>query len=334
MRKKSAIGLGAATVVALLGIAFARLLLHAPMPALDDLSSGEHADSRNETGRLADLRAQAWREAIPIVDACQDALEKELHPLVLAPTNAFFDASAGRASHFADHLLSFSGKWKFMTTRFDGGDPAYNRWVSGQVKEKLVDFADLEKLLEHRIARFIQEIEARENQLLLQLERDLLARPEFADFQFPSGENLHDAFNQRTEQLAREVGKDFAYDVGGLVATEIAAVVIARVATRLLVSGGILSTGAALSPESLGLTLVAAVAIDAVVSTIMNWISGSKSEITGHLKDTLYDMRNQIVWGRAEIEQDGLLWELRLLSRDRARIRQQAIEELINNPGP
>lgn len=278
------------------------------------------------------MRAEAWEKAQALIEESQRSIGTKLDSIVKQPVQEYFHRAFARADAFAGEVVSLSGKWQYAKSKLQLGDKEYAKWMETELTRTLLDPNEMQDVIKKSAQQYLEEITAEENRLLVKLSQDVFAMPEFASLHLISEEQMKRSFDAALADVSKELPKAIGRDVGTFVASDIAATVLVGVVARLTVSGTIIGGGAAFSPESLGITLVAAVVIDYVVTKAWNMFSDPEKDIAKKVREQLYELRNQVLWGDGNKDDDGLLHELDQLSKARAKLRSSAIKHMIFNP--
>lgn len=277
------------------------------------------------------IRTEAWEKAQSLIEESRRTIGTKLDSAVKQPVQEYFHRTFARADAFAGEVLSFSGKWKYAKSKLQSGDKEYAKWIEAELTRTLLDPHEMQDVIKTSAQQYLEEINAEENRLLVKLSQDVFAMPEFASLHMISAEQVKKCFDGSLAEVSKELSKAIGRETGTFVASEIAMMVLSRVIGRLTISGVVIGGGAALSPESLGLTLAAAVVVDYVVTKIWNMFSNPEKEIAEKVKQQLYELRNQVLWGENNKDDDGLLYELNRIATDRDSLRSSAIKNMIFN---
>ncbi|MGC4004712.1 MAG: hypothetical protein QM811_16980 [Pirellulales bacterium] len=125
--------------------------------------------------------------------------------------------------------------------------------------------------------------------------------------------------------------RDLVRSAAGEAVSLIAGEVLAQVAVRLGVSAGILGTGAAASPYTLGIGIVVGIIVDQIVGYVWDWAADPRGELSAELNKWFDLIRGGLLEGDAE--QPGLRVGFYKYSQERAAARKAAVFEMLKARG-
>ncbi len=271
----------------------------------------------------AAVRGRVWNKAQPLLDAADRhaALALDKH---LGSIRAFLDDRKAGSRAFAERLLSLRGKWELVKAEV-GDKSSYTEFLQEAFNEHVFPMEDLEKAVAAAVRSYLAELESIDDDLLVRLRADL-ADDELPRFAIPT---LHSdqAFRSHYRELSQRVAKDLRTDlvvVAGRelflweatnVATDLTVNVGTAVAARLGVSTAILGTGAASTWRTLGVGLVVAIVLDAVVNRIIKTAGyDAEEKVAERIAQTLSDLGSTITDGDSEAR--FTLEKLKAMQRD------------------
>ncbi|HLY10424.1 MAG TPA: hypothetical protein VKW04_14070 [Planctomycetota bacterium] len=206
-------------------------------------------------GRLGDSVPSRAARAVALVRA-QDFTP--LFEMAGRRVDAYFDPR--KADRFLDELFGLSGKWKAVTR----GRESYERHVRKVFEERVVNAAGFESVLSQVRADYDYGLRAAENRLLVALYEDVKpARPQL------SFEAFRSEYRDLARTLAPEVIRDLGMNLISFAGSDTAAVLFVSALASTGVLGTSAAAGAAGTPMTFGLSLVAGliagIALDAVI---------------------------------------------------------------------
>jgi len=233
-----------------------------------------------------------------------------------------------RTPAFSKAALSFGSKWRLLTdyVPFTRGD-RHEQFLRTKFEEHLFTAAQLEALITQTITGYLDELRSLENEMLV---RTRVSAGEFpANYRLAAWneQQLQAEFQRALARAIAESHKDFAFSAANEVASIIAGEVLAQVAVRLGVSAGILGTGAAASPYTLGIGIVVGLIVDQIIGWIYEWTADPKGALATELNGKFDDIRSLIVNGTGD--QPGLRERLKSYAHERAKLRAVALLELL-----
>ena len=180
-----------------------------------------------------------------------------------------FEEAHRRVPNFVDRVLSLGAKWTYITQ----GETAFKQRVLAAFEEEVIGRQDIEQAVLQILGSYVTTLNNLDSQLLVELRADM---PDPARAGIEGAFDPEKIVNQWVGTIPTTVThalpKAIAGDVMSLVLGELAAVI----GTRILVSTGVLSAGAASWPVTLGVGLVAGFIVDALVERL----SGIRPYIT------------------------------------------------------
>lgn len=283
-------------------------------------------------------RKIAWRIVAPRLEIAQEealeALKKRTQQVA-----DFFTERQKHLHEYAERVLSLKSKWELAWSKMPKADKdGHTKFLKDEFAKIVFSEAELTKAITQATEDYVRDVNAIENALLTKVRADIQDFPECAAIL--SATNSDDLFRARfastVTQLSQSTQTDLQAAAGQLVGSEIAAVIAIQVgkaiATRLGVSAGIIGTGTALGPETLGVSIIAGVVVDQAVSWVVGWFYDPTAEIEGKLRTQLEGLSTLIVNGDEKTR--GLIQEFTTLAERRKTIRDSALQQMILNTQP
>jgi hypothetical protein len=283
-------------------------------------------------------REVAWRVATPRMEMAQEDAHKAVDARLRQVTH-FFAERKKRVPAYASRVFSFRSKWELGWSKMPFTDrETHARFLKSEFSRLVFSEAELHQVVTQAIEDTVRDVQAIENTLLVKIRADLMDFPACAaalpDLKTES--LFRDRFNQHLTSLSAKTGADTQLDVTRLVGSEIATAIVIRVsaaiAARLGVSAGIVGTGAALGPESLGVTLAIGLVVDQIVGWVIGWFYKPEEEVARKLNQELDQVAALLVNGDKSTR--GLRQELQSLVARRKDLREAALREMILAPHP
>ena len=232
---------------------------------------------------------------------------------------------------FADEVLSLHGKYVLLTSYLPWKDShEYQNYLRQEFKRTVLNPDELATVLRQAVAAALAGNRDAEDQLLVDLRIDmdqiattaqLPALPDSSVLRTQLDSLIH----EKLAAITGRVGTDIGRNVGMLMADVILTKVMQSVLMKLGLSSTTLGTGAALSPETLGLSLVAGFAIDWVVS----WYWNPQGEVADRVAEAVNHLSTIICDGEAD--QSGLGPQLINHIHQRSLATRAALESLLLN---
>ncbi len=289
----------------------ARDFSNTPRPTRIVLSPRKKADIR-----LAEANLKA-----------QSALDARLKKLA-----AFFSRGQSGARDFAEETLSLSGKLALVKGTVGSGN--HEKFLAEAFAKHVFSGDDIKREVDAAIKGFIIDLEDIESAMLVDLRVDLADGPKQ---DLPAHLRSDEAFKteyerfrvQAVKKLNANMSVTIARETGLFVASDLAAQVGLRVvrfvAAELGVEAGILGAGAASSVATLGIGLIAAVILDAVLDAVFRAAGYDPAgEIAGKVKASISNVQKVMIDGKG-----GLRHEMQKLNTARAALRQEIVNNLI-----
>jgi len=284
-------------------------------------------------------RQRRWREIVqPRLQECAAATARAADESVGLLTRFIAERKAG--SHaFAESMLGLRAKWTFVRSKLPGwlggNETAHAQYLAERFRETIFSNEEVRMTLENVVVSYLSTVQARENELLVRTRADLadIPLPEFpavqsdATFQAEFDRLLRDAAPTIQTDVGVDVARELTSFVMGEVAASVAVRVMTAVATRLGVSAGILGAGASASWATFGLSLVAGIIVDQVVSWIIDAVRDPVGQLETRVNEMLDQLSREIVDGAPG--DPGLRGRLVAIDRQRAAIRSEALRRLV-----
>jgi hypothetical protein len=257
----------------------------------------------------------------------------------LAPIEDFFRDAKKHAPEFSKTALSWSSKWRLMADYVPGTKGGrHERYLRAEFERLLFTPAQLEQVITQSIRGYQLQIEGIENEMLVRLRSGAREFPDNYKLAKFSKDELQANYEHAITRVIAKSQRDFARSASGEVVSLIAGEVLTQVAVRLGISAGILGTGAAASPYTLGLGIVVGVIVDQLVTWVWEWAADPKAELTGELNKKFDEIRGLILddppAGKNGQQELGLRARLRAYSEQRGELRRAAVLEMLKNHSP
>jgi len=337
-----------AITVAVIGSALVGLWLismpgwTAPRPApADPLGAPCCAGApEQDPAALAQQRQVLWRTRIePALAAAERQTAGAIEEAARA-VRQFLEQRRAGSRPFAEAALSWGSKWALIKSKapaFLGGDAqAQVRYLNDQFTRLVFSDEQLRAAVASAAAGYLAAVQAAENELLVRVRADMADLPMEALPAIRSEAMFRDAFDravrQVAPQVARELGMDALREVSSFVAGEIATTVLVALATRMGVSGGLLTVGVGTSWATLGLSLVAAIVVDQVLCRVLDAVRDPVGELEGRINSLLDHLGRLIVEGDEQVV--GLRARLTAFDQARRMVRRKALHALVFGADP
>jgi len=283
----------------------------APQPPLAAPSST--VDTRREAVARS-KKSLAWAER-----KARHALDGNL-----APLDDFFGDVKRRTPEFADDVLGWGSKWRFVAdkTPFTKGG-RHAAFLRRAFERHLFKPDDLKRAIEQTVLGYGDEVTAIENRMLLKISEDLSDLPVAELPELAGHATLMAAYEAALQRAMERVGDDVTADVATQIVSLVAGEVLTQVAARLGVSVGILGVGAGSSWATLGAGVVIGLIADQLISWVWDWWADPRGSLAAELNDKLDELRDLIVEGGGQT--GGVRAALAQFAGRRAELRRAAV---------
>jgi len=184
------------------------------------------------------------------------------------------------AKPFSEEVVSIYGKWRVLKSKLPFTDSqGHKKYIVDQFDKHIFTPQQLSDRVKSIIEDSVRDLDQEQNNLAVAIRKELLGRP------LMPGE-IPVAREELTKAIDRAVSTaqvDAAKGATGLVVAEVTENVATQVLTRLGVSAGILSAGAATSWWTLG----AGLAIGFAVNELWDWIDDPAGDIQREVEGSL-----------------------------------------------
>jgi hypothetical protein len=316
-------------VVVVLGILLALLLRAAlvaifakcekPLPPVQ-LTLPAHPAS------IPDLRSVVRGRLNPDLDWAERQSEKSVDDH-LRKLDDFFASAQKRTPRFAKDALGLTSEWYLVVDRMP-----YTRsnrqaqFLRTSFNDDIFSPPQLTKALNQLVKDYVDSEAGIENQMLVKMRADISDLPPSVLASFGNQGELQIAFGRALAQATERAGANLKADVSREVTSAVVAQVLIWATERMGIEAGILTVGASNSWETLGMSMVVALAVDQVVKWVWDWYRNPVGELTGKMNTKLDEMHRLIVEG--DNKESGLRAKLKELSTKRAELRRAVIEKL------
>lgn len=257
------------------------------------------------------------------IDAAAKA-EEELHE--------FFDAAKQNARRFAEHALGWGSKWRAgMDALPFTRDDRLKEYITQCFHEDIFSPSDLEKALQDILALYLKEVESIENEMLVNIQQDIPDLPASSIMRTTPPESLGKIFQTLLVQTAESAHSDLARCIGREAVSFIAGEILGEIAVEMATSAGILSVGGSTAAATFGLSVIAAIIVDQVVTWIWDWYADPKGEVATAICAQIDNIENLIIQG--DENTPGFRAQLLKINQERAKIRQKTVQQMIHSNG-
>lgn len=325
---------GFAVLFALVGLSYGLLAYQKTTPV--SFRMAESVPAKSNAVPPATPRAPTPAElAAPHLEWAQRECGLRLYQ-ELTPIEDFFREAKKRAPEFSKTALSWSSKWRLMADYIPGTKGGrHDQYLRGEFERILFTPAQLEQVVTRSIRSYQLQIEGIENEMLVRIRAGAREFPDNYQLAAISKDELESNYEQAIARVIAKSQNDFARSASGEVVSLIAGEVLTQVAVRLGISAGILGTGAAASPYTLGIGIVVGVIVDQLVTLAWDWAADPKAELTKELNKKFDEIRSIILDGPPAAKdakpEPGLRARLRTYSEQRGEIRRQAVLEMLED---
>lgn len=280
---------------------------------------------------VAVLRQQALRRANPGL-AEADAETRAAIDAHVAAIDSFFIDVKGRTPRFAKKILGWSSKWRLVSDKLPfTRDDRHALFLERTFRAELFTPYQLTRVINQTTRNYADTVAGIENAMLVRVRADVGDLPPTVLPEFVDDAKLRAAFEQAMNEATERTRADLRADVTRETLSLVAGEVLAMVAVRLGVSGGILAAGAGTSWATVGVGLVVAVIVDQIVSWVWNWWRDPAGDVSHQLNEKFDEIRRLIVEGDGA-GAPGLRARLLETATQRDRLRRAAMAEVITSP--
>ena len=245
----------------------------------------------------------------------EDASQKSLAAIAKRSNEfrTFVEERKPGARPFSEEVASLYGKWRALKSKLPFTDSeGHKKYIVEQFDKHIFTPQQLSDRVKAIVENSARDLDQEQNNLAIAIRKELLGRP------LEAGE-IPVAREELTKAIDRAVSTaqlDALKSAAGLVVAEVTATVATQVLTRLGVSAGLLSAGAATSWWTLG----AGAAIAFAVSALWDWVDDPAGDIQRNLEGSLYSLGTKGA--------DALLVEMTKVVNARRGLWQRAAEEM------
>lgn len=231
---------------------------------------------------------------------------------------------------FTEVCLGWNSKWKMVLDAIPlrrGGE--HEAFLKQEFESKILSSRDLERAIEQTIRDYILRVRDIENEMLVDMKADIEDLPGFESFHGVDPKALSTKFDEALSKASGKAGSDLYANVNTQLVSLLAGEVLAQVAIRLGVSGGILGAGAASSWATFGVGLLASLVVDQLVTRLWDWWADPEIELALQLADHLGSLHRLICDG--DDQTPGLRGLFHKIALERESIRRTAVDEMLQN---
>jgi len=192
----------------------------------------------------------------------------------------FVEGRKSGAKPFSEEAVSIYGKWRALKSKLPFTDSeGHKKYIIDQFDKHIFTPQQLSDRVKTVVEDSARDLDQEQNNLAVAIRKELLGRPLMAGEIPVAREELTKAI----DRVVSSAQVDAAKGAAGLVVAEVTATVASQVLTRLGVSAGVLSAGAATSWWTFG----AGAAIAFAVNALWEWIDDPAGDIQEEVEDSL-----------------------------------------------
>jgi len=277
--------------------------------------------------RLPAHTREALSRAAPHMDWADARLRQAIDEH-LAALNEYFQEIKKRTPAFADDVLGWGSKWRFVADRlpFTRSD-RLDTYLRECFEARLFTPGQLTQAVEAVVRGYLASVQSTESAMLVRIRADIADLPAASLPAFANQAALQAAFAQALRDAAAGVQAETISAILREVASTVACEVLGQVATRLAVSAGILGTGAASAGATLGIGLAAGIVVDLIIGKIWDWLADPAGDLARTINARLDEIHKLLVDGDGR--NPALRQHLLELHEKRRQLRRQAVMALI-----
>lgn len=231
---------------------------------------------------------------------------------------------------FTEVCLGGTSKWKMVLDAIPlrrGGE--HEAFLKQEFESKVLSSRDLERAIEQTIRDFLLRVRDIESEMLVDMKADIEDLPGFESLHGIDPVAMATKFDEALANASEKVGGDLYANVNTQLVSLLAGEVLAQVAIRLGVSGGILGAGAASSWATFGVGLLASLVVDQLVTRLWDWWADPEIELALQLADHLGSLHQLICDG--DEQTPGLRGLFRKIASEREAVRRTAVDDMLQD---
>lgn len=269
--------------------------------------------------RAADVMREARRRAEPHITTADESSLDSVEPS-LAPVKTLFSSAKGRTKAFADDVLGWTSKYKLIRGQ-------HEEFLAEAFRKHFFGPAELKAAMMAATEAYLADLDAIDNRMLVDIRLDMEGLPVSAALSSLPVPDLEARYRELCGRISGIAGADLGVDAGRLAADTIVTAVIAMIATRMGTSAVVIGAGAANSWWTFGMGLVVGVIVDQIIEAAWNWTYDPRGQLVDMMNLKLEEVKRLVLNGDGA--KPGLRGELRQFAEARARVRREAISELL-----
>jgi len=277
-------------------------------------------DKENAAAKLAGPHL-AWAER-----ECNRAIDHNIQIV-----KGLFEDSKTKTRGYADSALGWYSKWLVIKDLIPFTKESHGPYLKSEFEKQVLSPNKIESTVKECIDLHIKSIRDIESQMLVRIKKDAPNYPDIKGISSFDNATLEAFFEKMVNEASSSASTDMASAVGTMLASEIATVVAVRVgaaiAARMASTGTIAAFSTGSSPYTLGLSIVAGIIIDQIVTWVWDWYADPKGNLSKKLNETLDQMSVGAIDGTEKAP--GLRKLLMELNANRAKIQQKATINLL-----
>jgi hypothetical protein len=252
----------------------------------------------------------AWERVVPILERAEKR-SAEAYKARIEKLRQFFKTRGDDGSEaFARDVLSLSGKWAMIKTTIRIED-AHAKYLANSFSEHLFTPNDLREALESTVRGYLIDLDAIENDLLVELRADI-SEADLARGTSPRCLVSDEAFKSELKRIADELAPSLYVDLnlsaarnlGSLVYVNIPTEIVTRIAAAMIAEAGIPTSfygaGLVAGVATLGVAIVVAYVMDCIIDQVLRACGyDSERQIAHEVREAIQKIEERLIDGSA-----------------------------------
>ncbi|MFM7114329.1 MAG: hypothetical protein ACKO26_24600 [Planctomycetota bacterium] len=242
-----------------------------------------------------------------------------------------FEHSKTKTRGYTDYALGMYSKWLAVKEFIPFTSKDHGPYLKSEFEKQVLSPIAIERAINECVKNHIKSIRDIESQMLVRIKKDAPNYPELKSLEALDVASLQANYEKIVEEASKKAVTESVVDAGRLLASEVASFiaikVAAAIAAKMTTTGVIAGIATTTGIYTLGISIIAGIVVDQIVSWVWDWYADPKGNLAKKLNETLDQMCEGAIDGTEK--EPGLRKALNLLNANRAKLQKTATIDLL-----
>lgn len=242
-----------------------------------------------------------------------------------------FEHSKTKTRGYTDYALGMYSKWLAIKEFIPFTSKDHGPYLKSEFEKQVLSPMAIEIAISECVKNHVKSVRDIESQMLIRIKKDAPNYPDFKSVEALDVATLKANYEKIVEEASKRSVTELAVDAGRLLASEVASFVAikvaAAIAAKMTTTGVIAGVATTSGPYTFGISIVAGIVVDQIVSWVWDWYADPKGNLSKKLNETLDQMCEGAINGTEK--EPGLRKALMELNASRIKLQRKATMDLL-----